>query len=61
MSFKLNVFTGTFDIAGLSKVVADTYYLKLDQSTPQSVINGSPKFQEGITIKAGQKIIYDGA
>ena len=35
--------------------------LLLDQTSPQSVINGSPEFKGGITIKAGQKLIFDGS
>lgn len=34
--------------------------LKLDQTTPQTVDNGSPIFNKGITIKAGQKLYLDG-
>lgn len=34
--------------------------LKLDQTTPQTVDNGSPLFNEGITIKAGEKLYLDG-
>jgi len=37
MPFKLNVFTGTFDIVGdLTQGLADLRYLKLDQTTPQT-------------------------
>jgi len=35
-------------------------FLKLDQNIPEHVINGSPRFDEGITIKAGKKIYLDG-
>lgn len=35
-------------------------FLTLDQTTPQTVDNGSPLFNEGITIKAGQKLYLDG-
>jgi len=35
-------------------------FLKLDQTTPQTVENGSPSFNGGIIIKAGQKLILDG-
>ena len=34
--------------------------LKLDQVTPQRVINGAPVFSKGIIIVAGEKIIFDG-
>jgi len=45
----------------------DLHYLKLDQTVPQTVINGAPIFNTGLTsqgpiiIKAGQKLILDGA
>lgn len=35
-------------------------YLKLDQTTPQHVINGAPQFDEGVVIKSGKKVVYDG-
>ena len=41
--------------------VTSTDSLLLDQNTPQSVINGSPKFQEGITIKTGKRLYLDGS
>lgn len=47
--------------AGISKPAADKRYLKLDQTTPQDVDNGAPTFNGGIVLKAGQKIIFDGA
>ena len=34
--------------------------LKLDQTTPQTVENGAPRFDNGIVIKAGQKVVFDG-
>jgi len=34
-------------------------YLKLDQTTQQTVINGLPIFGEGLIIKAGEKLIFD--
>lgn len=42
-------------------------YLKIDQSTPQTVINGRPIFNAGtmnnddVKIIAGKKLIFDGA
>lgn len=36
-------------------------YLKLDQTTPQTVDNGAPHFDKGLIIKAGEKLIFDGA
>jgi hypothetical protein len=38
----------------------DDDYLKLDQTTPQTVTGGAPKFDNGLIIKAGQKLIFDG-
>jgi hypothetical protein len=45
---------------GTNTAVLDERYLKLDQTTPQEVENGAPKFQAGVTIKNGQKLILDG-
>lgn len=36
-------------------------FLKIDQTTPQTVVNGSPTFDEGIIVTNGKKIIFDGA
>ena len=36
-------------------------YLKLDQTTPQTVDNGAPHFDGGLIIKSGQKLIMDGS
>lgn len=44
----------------ITKVLADQRYLKIDQSEPQTVIKGSPKFDEGITIKKDKPILLDG-
>lgn len=60
----------------LTLAVASGLYLKLDQTTHQHVINGTPVFDEGIEatstgdtaitankdikLKSGQKMIYDG-
>lgn len=44
----------------LKKPEADNRYLKLDQTTPQNVINDAPQFDEGIVIKAGKKLYLDG-
>lgn len=59
MSYKLNVFTGVLDIAGIFQDKADARYLKLDQTTSQKVVNGAPKFWAGIRIKPGEKLILD--
>lgn len=50
-----------FDDVGedeLTEAEANLLYLKLDQTTPQTVENGQPTF-EGIKIKAGEKLILD--
>ena len=56
------------DIERINDIVADDLrYLKLDQTTPQTVTTGAPIFDAGlksnnsIIIKAGQKLILDGA
>jgi hypothetical protein len=41
--------------------VGEYSFLKLDQSTPQTIINGAPRFSNGLVIKSGQKLIFDGA
>ena len=69
MPYKFNPLTGTFDIVSdLNQSTADARYLKLDQTgTPQTVSNGAPVFDSGIKsngpiiLKAGQKLIFDGA
>jgi hypothetical protein len=38
----------------------DTRFLKLDQTTPQHVTVNAPIFDEGITVKAGSRITFDG-
>ena len=50
-----NPITGQFD------VTADTSgLLKLDQTTPQTIENGTPIFDKGLIIKAGERIYFDG-
>jgi hypothetical protein len=39
---------------------ADTAFLNLDQTTPQQIINGAPIFTQGLVIKAGERIYFDG-
>jgi hypothetical protein len=34
--------------------------LLLDQITPQNVNNGSPNFRAGLTIKADERLYFDG-
>jgi len=58
-SIVFNPLTSKFDLVGMTSEEVDAY-LKLDQTTPQSVINGKPKFQEGIEIKAGKRLYLDG-
>jgi len=55
MAYAFNVFTGKFDILGMTSA-EQAAYLKLDQSTPQTVSNGQPIFGQGIKITAGQDI-----
>lgn len=40
----------------LNSASANATYLKLDQSTPQTIINGAPRFNEGINVSTGKKI-----
>ena len=63
MAWHLNVFTGTFDITlshtNLNSML-DGDYLKIDQTTYQTVINGLPQFNEGIVITSGKRLYLDG-
>lgn len=46
---------------GFDEVGADPEdVLKIDQTTPQRIINGTPTFANGLIIKEGQKLIFDG-
>jgi len=47
MSYVLNPFTGKLDAAGVT-TETDPLSLHLDQTTPQSVINGQPNFKVGL-------------
>ena len=60
MGFKLNPLGAPFDIAGLSKSAADLLYLKLDQTTPQTIDNGIPIVNQGIQISTTYKLVPDG-
>ena len=60
MPFKFNPITGLIDYVDLSTTTANSKYLKLDQTIPQQVSNGSPEFNAGLTIKAGQPLYFDG-
>jgi len=44
----------------LGKIIEEQGGLSLDQTTQQTVINGLPIFGEGLIIKAGEKLIFDG-
>lgn len=60
----INPITGRLDVIGqsASDIVSDgLLYLKLDQTTPQTVLNDAPNFSKGIIIKTGEKLIFDGA
>lgn len=59
MEMKLNPLTGRLDMIGMTATEAGLY-LKLDQSTPQTVDNGMPHFNKGLIIKSGEKLIFDG-
>ena len=59
MSIRLNIFTGMLDYVGMTADEAEAY-LKLDQTTPQTVINGAPQFDEGLTIKKDKFLRFDG-
>jgi hypothetical protein len=66
---KINPSTGNLDKIGKSSsdiTEDDLRYLKLNQTTPQTIINGTPIFNVGlksnddVTIKADKKIYLDG-
>ena len=65
-----NPFTGELDFVGSDEELAAyvATFLKLDQSTPQHVVNGAPRFDgeaalntPAIVIKSGQRLVFDGA
>ena len=60
MSIKFNVFTGMFDYIGMSATERDAY-LKLNQTVAQKVVYGTPQFDKGIKITAGERLTLDGA
>jgi len=45
---------------GFAAVPGAGTYLLLDQTTHQHVSGGSPHFDGGVEIKAGQKLYFDG-
>jgi hypothetical protein len=67
MATTFNPFTGNPDYITLDTVAGDSRYLKLDQTTPQTIISGTPIFNVGIksndavVIKAEKLLILDGA
>jgi len=48
MAIRLNPFDGTWEWLPLSKSQMDSEYLKIDQTTPQDIINGAPNFLAGL-------------
>ena len=52
--------TGTGTIS-LDTTYTDANYLKLDQTTPQTITNGAPLFSAGVTINADNQKILVGA
>jgi hypothetical protein len=59
MELVFNAVTGRFDLIGMTATEVEAY-LKLDQTISQTVINGAPQFNEGITIKEEKRIYLDG-
>ena len=59
MKLILNCITGKLDFIGMTSTEIDAY-LKLDQTTPQTVINGTPQFNKGIAIKENEWVLLDG-
>ena len=52
-----NPFTLELDNQGATDTSGDSRWLKLDQTTQQTVINDEPIFEEGIAIGDGNKTI----
>lgn len=56
-----------FQITRLTLAQLQSLFLKLDQTTPQTVVDGNPVFDAGlnsngdVTLKAGEKLYLDGA
>jgi len=67
MANKHDKILGEFRENDFSLDVPDARYLKLDQTTPQTIISGTPIFNVGIksndavVIKAEKLLILDGA
>ncbi len=66
MAYEFNPFTTTLDKIR-SFAVLDDRYLLIDQSTPQTVISGTPVFNVGlkanddIVIRGTKKLVFDGS
>lgn len=66
MPYKINPFTSKFDDITLDTTAGDARYLKLDQTTPQTVSGGAPIFGAGlkansnIVLRTGYKMVFDG-
>lgn len=58
MPLTINPITGKPDIIGLTTISADARYLMLDQSIPQTIINGSPIFGEGLTVSDNKFVLF---
>lgn len=59
MGLKINRVTGKLDETGMTATEKGAY-LKIDQTTQQSVINDAPIFTKGLIISSGEKLIFDG-
>ncbi len=60
---RINPGTGNLDKIGQTPsdiVENNNRYLKLDQSSSQTVSNGAPVFAGGIIIRSGQRLVFDG-
>jgi hypothetical protein len=50
MAFPLSTLGIPIDKVGLTSSAASSLFLKLDQTTPQTVVNGSPLFAQGVSF-----------
>lgn len=41
-------------------LIGSGVFLKIDQTTPETVLNGSPAFEEGLTINEDKRLYLDG-
>jgi hypothetical protein len=61
MAFPLSTLGIPVDKVGLTSSAASSLFLKLDQTTPQTVVNDAPIFEEGICFgNATTKFILNG-